>query len=304
MSITLKGVMQAPVTPLNDDFSVDIPGFERMVDFHIRHGAPAIAWPHHKAESLNMTVAERKLGAEAAVRAAAGRVPVSIFVSALSIADTMELARHADKCGADAILIITPYYFAPSPEEIYDYVVRIAEMVDLAVLTYNSPGYLEGVEFTGDLTARLIQRLPNFIGMKDASFNSEKFLEISRVALDMRPNFAMITGVEFLLPSIPLGGAGSFSAAGAISPNLCNELYDACVAADWDRARAAQYKITRLWQLFREQYPSSLKGGMVMMGRPVGPTRSPLPTATKERQDYIHGQLDELGILENEPHGW
>ncbi len=88
--------MQAPVTPLNDDFSVDIPGFERMVDFHIRHGAPAIAWPHHKAESLNMTVAERKLGAEAAVRSAAGRVPVSIFVRALSIADTMELARHAD----------------------------------------------------------------------------------------------------------------------------------------------------------------------------------------------------------------
>ncbi len=64
MSITLKGVMQAPVTPLNEDFSLDIPCFERMLDFHIRHGAPAIAWPHHKAESLNMTVEERKLGAD------------------------------------------------------------------------------------------------------------------------------------------------------------------------------------------------------------------------------------------------
>ena len=304
MSITLKGVMQAPVTPLNDDFSVDIPGFERMVDFHIRHGAPAIAWPHHKAESLNMTIEERKLGAEAAVRAAAGRVPVSIFVSALSIEDTMELTRHAEKAGADAILIITPYYLTPTPDEIFEYVVRIATMVDIPVLTYNSPGHLEGIEFTGELVERLIQRLPNFIGMKDASFNSEKFLEISRIALDRRPGFAMITGVEFLLPSIPLGGAGSFSAAGAISPNLCNELYDACASADWDRARAAQYKVTRLWQLFREQYPSSLKGGMVMMGRPVGPTRSPLPTATKERQDHIRSQLGELGILESEPHGW
>ena len=304
MTITLKGVMQAPVTPLNEDFSLDIPGFERMVDFHIRHGAPAIAWPHHKAESLNMTIEERKLGAEAAVRTSAGRVPVSIFVSALAIEDTLELARHAQKVGADAILLITPYYWAPTPEEIYAYVVRIGEMVDLPLLTYNSPGYLEGVEFTGDLVARLIQRLPNFIGMKDASFNSEKFIEISRVALEMRPHFAMITGVEFLLPSIPLGGAGSFSAAGAISPNLCNELYDSCVAADWDRARAAQYKITRLWHLFREQYPSSLKGGMVMMGRPVGPTRSPLPTATKERQTYIRTQLEELGILATEPHGW
>ncbi|HVY58500.1 MAG TPA: dihydrodipicolinate synthase family protein [Xanthobacteraceae bacterium] len=304
MGIELKGVMQAPVTPLHDDFSFDVDGFERMVDFHIRHGAPAIAWPHHKAESLNLTIEERKRGAEAAVRSAAGRVPVSIFVSALSIEDTLDLARHAQKAGASAILVITPYFWKPTADAIYDYVVEIGSSIDLPLLTYNSPGYLAGIEFTADLTRRLIERLPNFIGMKDASFQSEKFLEISRIATNMRPGFAMITGVEFLLPSIPLGGAGSFSAAGAISPHLCNELYDSCVSGNWPKARECQYKITRLWHLFREQYPSSLKGGMVMMGRPVGPTRAPLPTATKERQDYIRTQLEELGILQNEPHGW
>jgi 4-hydroxy-tetrahydrodipicolinate synthase len=304
MGIELKGVMQAPVTPLHDDFSFDVDGFERMVDFHIRHGAPAIAWPHHKAESLNLTIEERKRGAEAAVRSAAGRVPVSIFVSALSMEDTLDLARHAQKAGASAILVITPYFWKPTADAIYDYVVEIGSSIDLPLLTYNSPGYLAGIEFTADLTRRLIERLPNFIGMKDASFQSEKFLEISRIATNMRPGFAMITGVEFLLPSIPLGGAGSFSAAGAISPHLCNELYDSCVSGNWPKARECQYKITRLWHLFREQYPSSLKGGMVMMGRPVGPTRAPLPTATKERQDYIRTQLEELGILQNEPHGW
>src|SRR5665647_1085696 len=68
MPITLRGVMQAPVTPLKDDFSFDGDGFAKMVDFHIRHGAPAIAWPHHKAESLNLSIEERKIGAEAAVR--------------------------------------------------------------------------------------------------------------------------------------------------------------------------------------------------------------------------------------------
>ncbi|MDB5598955.1 MAG: hypothetical protein JWN71_999 [Xanthobacteraceae bacterium] len=304
MGIVLKGVMQAPVTPLNDDFSLDVEGFERMVDFHIRHGAPAIAWPHHKAESLNLTIEERKLGAEAAVRAAAGRVPVSIFISALSMEDSLDLARHAQKAGADAILVITPYFWKPTPEAIYDYVVEVGTSIDLPLLTYNSPGHLAGVEFTGDLTRRLIEKLPNFIGMKDASFHSEKFLEISRVARQMRPGFAMITGVEFLLPSIPLGGAGSFSAAGAISPHLCNELYNSCATGDWPKARECQYKITQLWHLFREQYPSSLKGGMVMMGRSVGPTRAPLPTATKERQAYIRTQLEELGILQNEPYGW
>ena len=106
-------------------------------------------------------------------------------------------------------------------EAIDDYFVRLCTSIDLPVLSYNSPSYLAGVEITGDLMARLIERLPNFVGVKEASFNSEKFLEISRAALTLRPNFAMLTGVEFLLPSVPLGGVGSYSAAGSICPNLC-----------------------------------------------------------------------------------
>ena len=114
----------------------------------------------------------------------------------------------------------------------------------------------------------------------------------------------MLTGVEYLLPSVPLGGAGSYSAAGSICPNRCNRLFGACVAGDWPLARELQNKLSRLWLLFRDQYPSSLKGGMVIMGRPVGPTRAPLPTATPERQAHIRAQLEELGILQTEPHGW
>jgi 4-hydroxy-tetrahydrodipicolinate synthase len=140
--------------------------------------------------------------------------------------------------------------------------------------------------------------------VKEASFNSEKFLEISRAALALRPDFAMLTGVEYLLPSVPLGGVGSYSAAGSICPNLCSQLFDACMSGDWPRARELQYKISWLWLLFRDQYPSSLKGGMVMMGRPVGPTRAPLPTATKERRSHIQSELERLGILDSEPHGW
>ncbi|MBI1990144.1 MAG: dihydrodipicolinate synthase family protein [Betaproteobacteria bacterium] len=304
MSISLKGVMQSTVTPLKADFSPDLPTFERLLDFHVRTGATAISWPHHKGESLNLTIAERKAFAEVAVRVVAGRIPVSIHVSALAVEDSMELARHAQQIGADAIIAITPYFWNPTADAIYDYFVRLATSVDLPLIAYNSPSYLAGVEFTGELTRRLIERLPNFIAMKEASFNSEKFLEISRVALALRPNFSMIAGVEFLAPSVPLGGAGSYSSAGAICPNLCTQLFDACVAGESVRARELQFKLARLWNLFRDQYPSSLKGGMVVMGRPVGPTRPPLPTAGKERQAYIATQLAELGILETEPHGW
>jgi 4-hydroxy-tetrahydrodipicolinate synthase len=304
MAIKLRGVMQSPVTPLRADFSPDLPTFERLLDFHVRSGSPAISWPHHKGESLNLTIAERKRFAEAAVKVVAGRVPVTIHVSALAVEDTMELARHAQEIGADGILAITPYFWNPSLEAIHDYFVRLCTSIDLPVISYNSPSYLAGVEITGDLMSRLIERLPNFVGVKEASFNSEKFIELSRVALALRPTFAMLTGVEYLLPSVPLGGVGSYSAAGSICPNLCNRLFDACVAGDWPRARELQYTLSRLWLLFRDQYPSSLKGGMVIMGRPVGPTRAPLPTATPERQDHIRAQLEELGILQTEPHGW
>jgi 4-hydroxy-tetrahydrodipicolinate synthase len=304
MALVLKGVMQSTVTPLKADFSPDLETFEKLVEFHVRTGATAIAWPHHKAESLNLTIAERKKFAEVAVKVTAGRVPVSIHVSALAVEDTMDLARHAEKIGADAILAITPYFWNPSPDALYDYFVRVGTAVGLPLIAYNSPSYLEGVEITGELTRRMIERLPNLVAMKEASFDSEKFLEISRVALAMRPNFSMIAGVEFLLPSVPLGGAGSYSSAGAICPNLCTELYQSCVDANWPRARELQYKLAQLWDLFRDQYPSSLKGGMVIMGRPVGPTRPPLPTATLERQNHIHEQLGALGILDSEPHGW
>lgn len=303
--LDLKGVMQAPVTPLKDDFSFDPDGFAKMVEFHVRHGAPAIAWPHHKAESLNLTIAERKLGAEIAVKTVAKRVPVSIFVGTLSEEDSLDIARHAEKIGADALLVISPYCRRPTQDEIFDSVVRIATAVNLPVLTYNSPWRNgEGVEFTADLTQRLIERLPNYIGMKDASFHSEKFMEISRTALKLRPDFKIIMGVEHLLPSYALGACGSFSSSGAIAPNLCNQFFNSLVANDWDTARDCQYKISRLWGLFKEQYPSSLKGAMVMMGREVGPTRAPLPTATEERKAFLRKQLEELGILQSEPHGW
>jgi 4-hydroxy-tetrahydrodipicolinate synthase len=301
----LYGVMQAPVTPLHEDFSVDYERLAKMVDFHVRNGAPAIAWPHHKAESPNLTIEERKKGAEVLVKTVAGRVPVSIFAAALSEQDALDIARHAQKIGADMILTISPYCRRPSQDEIFHSIVRIGTHTDLPVLTYNSPWRNgEGVEFTSELVERLIGRLPNYIGMKDAGFHSEKFMDISRIALTMRPEFVIIMGLEHLLGSFPLGAKGSFSSCGAIAPNLCNRFYAALVANDWETARRCQYKITKLYKLFKDQYPSSLKGAMISMGRDAGPTRSPLPTASKERVEFLCRQLEELGVMDTEPHGW
>ena len=125
MSLVLKGVMQSPVTPLKEDFSPDLATFEKLLDFHVRTGATAISWPHHKGESLNLTIPERKAFAEVAVKVVNRRVPVSIHVSALAIEDSMELVRHAKKIGADAIIAITPYFWKYTNESLYDYFVKL-----------------------------------------------------------------------------------------------------------------------------------------------------------------------------------
>jgi len=146
MTLVLKGVMQSPVTPLKNDFSPDYETFERLVDFHVRTGATAISWPHHKAESHNLTIAERKALGEVAIKAVNKRVPVSIHVSALALEDTFDLARHAQKKGADAIIAITPYFWKYPPEAIYDYFVKLGTSFDLPLIAYNSPSYLDGID--------------------------------------------------------------------------------------------------------------------------------------------------------------
>jgi dihydrodipicolinate synthase/N-acetylneuraminate lyase len=304
MATPYKGVMHVPATIFKDDFTLDLPAFERMVDFCVRTGASVITWPNHKSESLSLTFEERKICAEVLVKVVARRIPVVMHVSCLAVEDTMALARHSQQIGVDGILAITPYFWKPTPQGLYDYFVRLGTSIDLPLLAYNSPGYLSGVGFDGDLTRRLIEQLPNFVGMKEASFNSETFLEIARVAYALRPDFALFTGVEYLVPSMPLGGTGAYFAGASVAPNMCNELYAACMRCDWKRARELQFKLSRLWDLFRDQAPSTFKAAMAVMGRPIGPTRPPLPTAPPERHAYVRKELEALGILDAEPHGW
>src|SRR5258708_10357775 len=107
MTNKFRGVRQSPVVPLKDDFSLELASFEKVLDFHVRTGATAISWPHHKGESLNLTIAERKLFAEGAVKTVAGRIPVTIHVSALAVEDTLALARPPQDIAADGLPAVT-----------------------------------------------------------------------------------------------------------------------------------------------------------------------------------------------------
>jgi len=299
------GIMQAPVTPMYEDFAVDYVTLEKVVDFHTRTprntGVLAL---YNKAEPHALTIEERKQIAEVTNNTVAGRLPVIIHVGHPSTDVAVELAVHAQKTGAFGIVCITPYYWSLTQAEILAHFERLLGAVDIAVLAYNNPRRLEAGGLSNELLLELIDRYPHFVGMKDASHAMDSFTEYCRVLQNARPDFAVMTGIEYLAGSMPVGGTGSFSACGAIAPTLTYDLWDAIQASKWDEVFDLQHKASYIHQQFNDQYPSSLKIGMELMGRPVGPCRSPLPTGDDETRARVGRVLEECGVFENESHGW
>ena len=302
MNPNIRGIIGAPPTPFTSDNRLDGPTFQRLVDFLIRHGVHGLALPMHVGESLNLSAEERRELARLAVEAASGRVPVLIHTGLPGTDEVVALSRHAQSIGAWGVVVITPYYWQPQRADLLDHFVAVASALEISMMGYNSPHHL-GVSLTPDILKELIERCPNFVGLKDASFDMEYFIEACRVTSEARPGFAVFTGMEYLLTSMPAGGAGAFSFYG-VAPRLIKALYDACAARDYERARPLQYKVSQLRNILKVGSPATVKAALEIMGRSLGPTRRPLPAVSPERRAYIRTQLEELGILQTEPHGW
>jgi len=174
--------------------------------------------------------------------------------------------------------------------------------VSIDMLAYNFPGKL-GVALTGESLLELVDRLENFVGVKDASYSMQSFTEACRLTSAVRPQFAMFTGVEFLLPSMVVGGAGCFSPCSAIAPRLVRDLYEACRAGEMERAATLQHRMSALWHLLRHEYPSSVKAALGIVGRASGGVRLPLLALDPESLAKLRAGLEALGVLDAEPLG-
>jgi 4-hydroxy-tetrahydrodipicolinate synthase len=303
-NLQLKGVVGTPVMPFTEDGSVDRATFERLVSFLLDTGVDALGFPMHIGESLNMTTQERKDMTEAAVQTVAGRVPVLVNVSLAGTDEVIELARHAEKVGADGIIVTPPYHWRPPAEALAQHYLAIAKSTDLGLVVYNYPERF-GVEVSIDLVLRLLDELDNFVAVKDAAFNMEYFTELCRVTADLGPAFAAFTGTEYLLTSLPVGGKGAFSAGGAVAPVLVRRLYDACASGDYEAARELQYEFSRLYKVIQVGYPATIKAAMGVLGRPVGSVRKPLVPLTQEQLATLERTLkNDFPLLEQEPQGW
>lgn len=304
MTKMLHGLVGTPVTPFTSDNQLDHDGIRKVVNFLIDvQRCDSLAMPMHVGENLNMSAVERMALAGTAVEATAGRVPIYIKTSLSGTDEVIALSKHAESVGADGVVVIAPYHWRPSPEATYQHFKAVADAINIGLVAYNFPERV-GVTLTMDLLGRLLDECPNFVGLKDASFNFQYFTRVCALAAEHEGRFNVFTGIEYVLPGMVLGGSGCFSPNGEIAPNLVRSLFEASRDLDIEKARGLQQQLDRLYALLEDEYPSSIKTAMAIMGRPVGDPRLPLLTLNAEARDQLEKALGDLGILGSEPHGW
>jgi 4-hydroxy-tetrahydrodipicolinate synthase len=299
-----EGIVDVPVTPFTADNKVDLDTFARGVDFLLRHNASSLCVNLHLAESLNLTLDERKVLAKAAVEVTAGRVPVMIHVSMPGTDQAVDLARHAEQIGADCIIAIAPYYWKPTQDQLFEHFSAIITATSLPFVAYSSPTIMDGVGLSPETLVRLMERFPQFIGLKEASHNWEKFIELGRAARKIRPDFGLFVGTEWMIPCLTLGGTACMSVFGGIAPRFVRQLYDATTGGRLKEALPLQYKFSELYQIAKVEYPAPTKAMWEIMGRPVGDPRLPNRPLTAARKREIRSTLETLGLFDTEPHGW
>lgn len=303
MKASYAGIVGAPVTPFKADNSVDLETFAKQVNFMIESGVRVLAHPMHIGESVNLTDGERSELVRALVSAAAGRVPAFVHVSHAGTDLAADLACRSMKAGATGVVLMAPYHWRSGPEAILDHFLSVTGACGGKLIAYNNPS-ATGVELTPPILEEMLDRIPGFVAIKDATFHMETFTDICALIARSGRDVAAYTGIEYLLTSVPVGGSGCFSACSEIAPRLVQDLYQACVRADMEKARELQYKVRRLLKLAMHNYPATIKYAMELMGRPVGLTRKPIQPLTEDEKGRVKAELTVMGVIETEPRGW
>jgi len=292
----LRGSLPPIVTPFRDG-RVDVGTFESLIDRQARHGSHGVVVAGTTGEPSSLTVAERVELTRAAVRSAAGRIPVVAATGSQSFAETLELTQEAERAGADAALIVTPYYIRPPQAGLVEYFVEIGRRTSLPVLIYHIPGRA-AVSVTVDTVARIADRLPNLAGMKHAANDLELVTEVlARLGRDFR----VFCGLEALsLPMMAVGAVGVMNAVGNLAPDRVAALCDRVAEGKLAEARQLHDELFALNQaIFLDTNPIPLKYMMWRLGLlPSGEVRLPLvPIADDARKAKLDEVLRRAGLL-------
>ncbi|WP_215761583.1 4-hydroxy-tetrahydrodipicolinate synthase [Acetobacter sp. P1H12_c] len=288
------GSITALITPMNRDGSLDFTSFEHLVNWQIEEGTSALCAMGTTGESPTLSHQEHHEVIERAIKVSAGRAPVIAGAGSNSTAEAVDLARHAEKAGASAVLVVTPYYNKPTQEGLYRHFMAVADAISIPVVLYNIPGR-SVVEISVETTARLA-RHANIIGVKDATANLLRPLQVRRAV--SKP-FNQLSGEDgTAVAFLAAGGDGCISVTSNIAPALC-----ARVQADWQTGRVAdaiavQDKLLPLHDaLFCESNPAPVKYAASLLGLAGETCRLPLAPLTESSRQLVKAALVDAGLL-------
>jgi 4-hydroxy-tetrahydrodipicolinate synthase len=288
-----KGSLVALITPFKNG-KVDDKAFQAFVDWQIKQGTDGLVPVGTTGESPTLSHDEHKRVIALCVDAAKGRVPVIAGTGSNSTDEAVELTAYARKAGADAALVVTPYYNKPTQEGLYLHYKKIAESVDIPVIIYNIPGRCI-VDMSVETMARLA-RLTNIVGVKDATNDLARPV---RTRLAIGAKFCQLSGEDATVPAfLAQGGHGCISVTANVAPKLCAQFHDAWQAGDMTKAAKLRDKLMPLHEaLFAETSPAPVKYACSLIGRSAPECRLPLAPVSDGLKARLKAVMDEAGIL-------
>jgi 4-hydroxy-tetrahydrodipicolinate synthase len=261
----VRGAITPLITPFADDGDIDLAALPRLIDWQLEHGSHGISVGGSTGEPTSQTIAERIDVMRAAASAIAGRVPFLPGTGTAVMTETLELTAEAQRLGAAAALVVTPYYARPQQEGLFRWYSRVAaEFPDLPIIVYNVP-VRAAVEITPQTVGRLRRAHSNILGIKETT---RDFEHVSYVLNEAGSDFIALSGIELLCyPMLTLGGRGHLSCVGNFAPGPVARLYDAFVASDHRQARGLHYDLHPLVDAaFTETNPVPAKWIMRQLG--------------------------------------
>jgi 4-hydroxy-tetrahydrodipicolinate synthase len=289
----LKGSLVALITPFRGG-TVDEKAFQDFVDWQIEQGTDGVVPCGTTGESPTLSHAEHKRVVELCVEVARGRVPVVAGTGSNSTAEAIDLTRHAKEAGADAALIVTPYYNKPTQEGLYQHYKAINDAVDLPIIIYNIPGRCV-IDMSVATMARLA-KLPNIAGVKDATNDLARPLRTRQAITE---DFAMLSGEDATaLAFMAQGGDGCISVTANVAPRACADMHAAWQKGDATAAMKINSRLAPLHDaLFVETSPAPVKYACSLIGRSTAEVRLPLVAASAQAQEAVRTAMRSAGVL-------
>ena len=290
----MEGVFPAIVTPFKNN-AVDYQGLKRNIDFLIENGVSGIVTVGTTGESPTLSYEEHIKVVEKTVEFVDGRVEVIAGTGSNSTREAIELSRSARDVGADALLLVAPYYNRPTQEGLKRHFLKVAESVDLPIVLYNIPSRT-GVDIAPETVKFLCEECSNIVAIKEANPDLTRVSEIiSSCDIDV-----LSGNDELTLPIMALGGKGVISVLSNILPREFVEMVNYALEGDFFKAREIHYRLYRLMKLMTlETNPIPIKTAMNMLGMPAGELRLPLCEMSQENRLKLKKALEDMGLLKD-----